>query len=224
MKLIASIFGSLAAIATATATVLGVFAQHQTTQLRHVTAQASSQASTVNAQQQKIQQQDQQIRQLRASASATPSPTASGNSSGASVSGAHYLSSANPTVDSQGVNTGQQVIGAKTYANSLIWGCGGGSNPPDEAYDVAGDSVFTAEVGIPDDAQGATDVAATVTFTNESGQQVGQPVRVSLGHPVSVSMNIKGVTQLGITCAGQDQQTGQADNDFSIALGNAAVS
>jgi hypothetical protein len=220
MKVLASIAGSLAAIAAAAATVLGLVAQHQTTQLRHVTARASSQASQVNAQQRKIQQQDEQIRQLQASASATPS----GNSSDAPVSGAHYLSSANPTVDNQGVNTGQQVIAAKTYANSLIWGCGGGSDPPDEAYDVAGDSVFTAQVGIPDDAQGATDVTATVTFTNESGQQVGQPVRVSLGHPVSVSMNIKGVTQLGITCAGQDQQTGQADNDFSIALGNAAVS
>jgi hypothetical protein len=72
--------------------------------------------------------------------------------------------------------------------------------------------------------QGATDMIATITFTNESGQQVGQPVRVWLGHPVNVTLDIKGVTQLGMTCAGVNRQTNQDSSDFQVALGNAAVS
>jgi hypothetical protein len=122
------------------------------------------------------------------------------------------------------VNSGQQVIAAKSYPDTVTWGCGD-SSAPNEAYDVAGNSVFTAEVGIPDNTQYVTGVVATVTFSNESGQQIGQPVQVSLGHPASVRLNIKGVTQLGMTCTGRNRQTSQpTDTTFSVALGNGGVS
>lgn len=200
--------------------------QHKDTQLQHANAQASAQAHQVGTQARQIQQQKNQTKQLQSSlAAASPAPTGNGTGPGATLSGAgHYLSNESPTVDNIGVDTDQQVISAKPYVNTVMWGCGG-SGMPNEAYDVAGSSVFTAEVGIPDNMSGATDVVATVTFTNESGQQIGQPVQVSLGHPVSLRLDIKGVTQLGMTCTGRDRQTNQVATDgFAVALGNARVS
>ena len=220
----AGIAGSIATIATAAATVFGLLWNHQATQLQHANAQASTKAQQVSAQQQQIQRLQRQNQQLK-SALASPSPTTSASSGpNAPLSGmAHYLSNESATVDNSNVQTGQQVIAAKSYPNTIMWGCGN-STTPNEAYDVAGSGVFTAEVGIPDNMQGATDVIATVTFSNESGQQIGKPVQVSLGHPVSERMNIKGVTQLGMACVGRDRQTSQPAYGFSVALGNAGVS
>ena len=136
-----------------------------------------------------------------------------------------YLSDLTPTVDNGNLFTGQQVITAQPYPKSILFACNGGSgNQPEEAYDVAGNSTFTAEAGIPDNMQNATDVIATITFSNESGQQIGTPVQVSLGHPIKVKLSIGGVTQLGMTCAGRHASTSQAVYDFQVALGNSGVS
>lgn len=215
---LATIMGAFATIMTAVATILGLLVQHQATQLQHASAKASTE-------QRQIAQQKQTIQQLRSAASPSPSASGSGaTGADATLSGvAHYLSSETPTVDNVGVDAGQQVIAAKVYPNTITWGCGN-SSTPNEAYDVAGSSVFTAEVGIADNAQGATGVTSTVTFTNESGKQIGQPVQLSLGHPVSLRLNIRGVTQLGMSCTGRDQQTSQPAYDFSVSLGNAGVS
>jgi hypothetical protein len=138
-----------------------------------------------------------------------------------------YLSNLTPTINNVGYDTGQQVISAQPYPNSISFGCAGteGLNgQPDEAYDVAGSNTFTAEIGLADDTQGVTGVIATVTFSNEAGQQLGNPVEVSLGHPEAVTLNVTGVTQLGLSCIGRDAHTNQAVTSFSVALGNAGVS
>jgi hypothetical protein len=204
---------ALATITTSATAILGVVVQRQHTQL--------SQAH------QTVTMQEQQIRQLRDRGTPTPTRTPGTASVGNAALGnvAHYLSSMTPTVDNSIVDTGQQVIAAQPYVNSISFGCSGDfGDQPDEAYNVAGNSTFTAEVGIADNTPGATDVVATVTFSNESGQQVGKPVQVSLGHPVRLSLNIGGVTQLGITCNGRDQRTSQVASDFQVALGDAGVS
>lgn len=212
-----TILGAFATIMTAVATILGLLVHHQATQLQHATAKASTD-------QQQIAQQKRTIQQLQSATSPRATASGSATGAGATLSGvAHYLSNESPTVDRDGMGTGQQVIGAKSYPNTVLWGCGD-TTTPNEAYDVAGSSVFTTEAGIPDNMSGATDVIATVTFTNESGQQIGQPVQVSLGHPASVHLNIKGVTQLGMSCTGRDRQTNQNADSFSVALGNAGVS
>lgn len=60
-----------------------------------------------------------------------------------------------------------------------------------------------------------------MTFSNESGQQIGKPVEVSLGHPVKLSLPIGGVTQLGLTCNGRDRRTSEVANGFKVTLGDA---
>ena len=217
MTSVAGITTALTTIMTSVAAVLGLVVHHQSAQLQQAHAVVSQQA--------------RQIRQLTASntaASKAPaSPGAASSPGPASVANVgHYLSDLTATVDDGGLSTGQVVIVARPYPNSISFDCdgGGGAGRPDEAYDVAGSSTFTAEVGIADNMQNATNVIATVTFTNESGQLLGKPVQVSLGHPVKLQLSIGSVTQLGMTCNGRDAQTDQVANAFQVALGDASVS
>lgn len=215
MTSFAGITAAIATIMTSTTAVLGVVIHHQAAQLHQA-------HQTVSVQKQQIHEL---LTRTAPVAAVTPSPAASAGG-GATLGGvAHYLSNMNPTVDNSSLETGQQVIAAQPYVNSISFGCNGGyGDQPDEAFNVAGNSTFSAVVGIADDSQGATDVIATVTFSNESGQRVGRLVQVSLGHPVKLSLNIGGVTQLGMTCNGRDRRTSQVVNDFQVTLGDAGVS
>jgi hypothetical protein len=216
MTSVAGITTALTTIMTSIAAVLGLVVHHQSKQLQQAHAVVSEQA--------------RQIKQLTAGTAvskAPASPGAASSSSPASVTNVgHYLSDLTATVDDGGLSVGQVVIAADPYPNSISFDCdgGGGAGRPDEAYDVAGSSTFTTEVGIADNMQNATDVIATVTFTNESGQLLGKPVQVSLGHPVKLKLSTGNVTQLGMTCSGRDGQTDQVANSFQVALGNANVS
>jgi hypothetical protein len=187
---------------------------HQSTQLAQIKVVVSQQAA--------------QLRHLQVGTAATPSPTPSGggNSAGTSQpgSGGHYLSALSPTVDNGGAGTGQQVMAARSYPYTLSFYCNGpNGDQPDEAYDVAGSTSFSAVIGIPDNSSDVTDVVATVTFTTETNQRIGKAVQVSLGHPARVSLNITGVTQLGVSCTGRNAGTGQTANGFQVALGNARI-
>jgi hypothetical protein len=221
---VASWMGSFAGITTAVATImtsasaiLGLLVQHQAVQLQHAHAKVSQQARQIHALQDSV---------AKMPPAASASPVAASSPSAAPMTGVtRYLSDLTPTVDNGAVFSGQQVIAAQSYPKSILFPCNGGSgDQPIEAYDVAGRSTLVAEAGIPDNMQGATDVIATVTFSNESGQQIGIPVQVSLGHPVKVKLNIGGVTQLGMTCTGRDTSTNQSVSDFQVALGNSGVS
>jgi hypothetical protein len=213
MKALAGFMTAVAAIATATATILGLRVGHQSAQLAQIRVIVSQQA--------------QQIKYLRTGPGASPPAAPRGGGSrgaGALPSGTHYLSDLTPTVDNQSVSTGQQMMVAKPYPNSISFYCNGPSgDQPNEAYDVAGSATFTALVGIADNMSDVTDVIATVTFTNEANQDIGKPVQVSLGHPARVTLNISGVTQLGMTCQGRDGRTDQTVGGFQVALGDARV-
>jgi hypothetical protein len=216
---LAGITAAIATITTSTAAVLGVVVHSKNTQLQQAQAQVSSQA-------QQIQHQARQIHQLQQTAATpavSPSPTTGGPPPITDPS--HYLSNKTPTVQNSGLDTGQVVIAANPYVNSITFNCDGPmSGQPDLAYDVAGSSTFTAVLGIPDNTQYATGLIATITFSNEAGQQIGQQVQVSLGHPANVTLDIQGVTQLGMTCDGRNRQTSQTASGFDVAFGNAAVS
>jgi hypothetical protein len=214
---LAGITAAIATITTSTAAVLGVVVHSKNTQLQQAQAQVSSQA-------QQIQHQARQIHQLQQTA-ATPAVSPSPAISDATTDPSHYLSNKTPTVQNSGLDTGQVVIAANPYVNSITFNCDGPmSGQPDLAYDVAGSSTFTAVLGIPDNTQYATGLIATITFSNEAGQQIGQQVQVSLGHPANVTLDITGVTQLGMTCDGRNRQTSQTASGFDVAFGNAAVS
>lgn len=221
---IAAAMTSLAGIATATATImtsitagLGIVVHHQATQLQQAHQQVSQQAHQIQVLQSSQAAAHAATSTPHATSSPAPSPALNGIT--------HYLSSLTPTVDNQFVENGQEVIAAVPYPNSIAFGCNGSDGGhPDEAYDIAGNSVFTAEVGIADNTNNVTGVIATVVFSNEAGQQLGKPVQVSLGHPKKVTLNIGGVTQLAMTCNGRDAQTSQAVDSFNVALGDAGVS
>ena len=214
MTSFAGIVTAVATITTSASAVLGVLFHHQAAQLQQARATVSQQA--------------RQIQTLRGGSTPTApaTPVADSTQNPASLTNvAHYLSDLTATVDNSGLNTEQQVIKAQPYAKSVTIYCGGGSgSQPDLANDLAGSSTFTAVAGIPDNMQNATDVVATITFSNESGQQVGKPVQVSLGQPVKVNLNIDGVTQLGFTCNGRDARTAQATSSFEVTLGDAGIS
>jgi hypothetical protein len=215
MTSFAGITAALATITTSTTAILGVVVHHQAAQLHQAN-------QTVAVQQQQIHEL-----QTRSSpvAAVSPAPTPSSGGGVAVGNVAHYLSNMTPTVDNAGIGTGQEVIAAKPYVNSISFGCSGSSgDQPDEAYNVAGSSLLSAEVGIADNSSNATDVIATVTFSNESGQQIGNPVQVSLGHPAKLSLDIGGVTQLGMTCTGRDRRTSEPAYGFEVTLGNAGIS
>jgi hypothetical protein len=215
---------SLAGIATAIATImtsvtagLGVVVHHQATQLHQVHQQVSQQAHQI----QNLESSRAAAPEVTATPVVTSSPTPTPDLGGV----AHYLSNLSPTVNNPGVQNGQQVITAVPYPNSIAFDCNGSySGDPDEAYGIAGSTVFTAVIGVADDTSDVTGVIATVVFSNEAGQQLGQPVQVSLGHPRKVRLNVSGVTQLGMTCNGRNAQTSQTVDGFNVALGDAGVS
>ena len=216
---LAGITAAIATITTSTAAVLGVVVHSKNTQLQQAQAQVSSQAQQIQHQAKQIQQ----LQQTPATPTVTPSPTTGGPP--ITTDASHYLSNKTATVDNADLSTGQVVIAANPYVNSITFNCWGQqSGQPDEAFDVAGSSTFTAVLGIPDDTQNATGLIATITFSNESGQRIGQQFQVSLGHPADVTLDIKGVTQLGMTCDGRNRQTSETANGFDVAFGDAAVS
>lgn len=221
---------AIATIATSAAAVFGVQAHDKATQLQQLQV-------TVNSQAQRIIVQAAQVKHLRQAAatptaSPTPTPTASPATTPSDAGGAqvtnlsHFLSNKTPVVNNADWGNGQVVMSAKSYANSITFDCDGvmSNGAPDEAFDVAGSSKFTAVVGVPDDTTDVTGYIATITFSNEAGQQVGHPVQVSLGHPVNVSLDIGGVTQLGMTCVGRNRQNNSSVDGFPVGFGDAGVS
>jgi hypothetical protein len=218
MASFAGITTAVATIMTSASAVLGLLIHHQSVQLQQAHATVSQQARQIHA------LKDSVARRPPAS-TASAQPGATNPPSAPLTSVAHYLSDLTPTVDNGGVFTGQQVIAAQPYPKSILFPCNGSSGgQPREAYDVAGSGAFTAEAGIADNAQNATNDIATVIFSNESGRQIGTPIQVSLGHPMKVRLSIAGVTQLGMSCAGRNASTNQAVYNFDVSLGNAGVS
>jgi hypothetical protein len=207
-----SFSGILASVATIVAALASVVAAHQTSRVNQLTIT--------------VRQQRQQLEAAGAEPAGHSSTTPSGSTGTAVLTGVTYLSALQPTEANLGVQTGSQAMSARTYPNSIMFQCEGSpsNGQPDVAYDIAGHTLFRAILGIPDDAQGATNVNETVTFANQSGALLTKPVVVSLGSPVSVRLNISGVTQLEMTCAGTNTQTQQQDDSVNLALGNAYVS
>jgi hypothetical protein len=215
-----SFSGILASLATIVAAVAGLFAAHQTSRVNSLTIVVEQKDHVIAQKNRQIQ-----LASRNPAPSSTPAPSSS-VSGGAPAGGGAYLSSLQATVDNTGIQTGPQIMSATTYNDSVTLNCYGqqGNGQPDEAYNVAGHTVFKAVVGIPDNASNATSLDETVIFTNQAGTQLGKPVTVSLGKPATVQLNITSVTQLGMTCTGINTQTQQQDNNNIVTLGNASIS
>jgi hypothetical protein len=209
--------GILASLATIVAAVASLFAAHQTSRVDQLTI-------IVNQQRQQLRASAASA--AKAAAAARSNTTPSSSSGGAAPTGGTYLAALQPTVNNADLETGAQTMSATAYSNSITFGCEGtaGTDQPDEAFDVAGHTSFSAVVGIPDNTQNATSLNETVTFADQTGTQLMKPVVVSLGSPATVQLNISGVTQLEMTCSGTDPQTQQQDDGNVVTLGNAYIS
>jgi len=87
-------------------------------------------------------------------------------------------------------------------------------------WNVAGYATFTATFGIPDDAQYATGITDTMTFTDQNGKALGTAT-TTIGQPAKVTFPLTGVVRLVMSCA---RQGSNASNNNLVALGNASVS
>ena len=129
--------------------------------------------------------------------------------------GTEYLPA--PVDGGDNVTNGQDVhISDVDYANSTTFYC-----PTSGLIDwnVAGYDTFSAEYGIPDDAQAATGVTNTITFTDQNGKTL-DVATASIGQPLKISFSVSGVERLVISCARQGSND-SANN--LVALGNALL-
>src|SRR5262245_28632897 len=109
---LAGIATAIATITTSMAAVLGVAVHSKTAQLQQAEVQVSSQAQQIHHQAKQIQQ----LQQTAATPTVSPSPTTGG---APSTDASRYLSNKTPTVDNAGLDTGQVVIAANPYVNSI---------------------------------------------------------------------------------------------------------
>jgi hypothetical protein len=207
-----SFSGILASAATIVAALASVVAAHQTSRADQLTIV--------------VKQQRQQLQVAAAKPAARSTTTPSTSAGGATLTGGAYLSALQPTLDDADLQAGPQTMSSTAYQDSVTFGCDGpgGNDQPDEAFDVAGHTLFRAVVGIPDNAEDATNLNETVTFASQSGTQLMKPVVVSLGNPADVRLNISGVTQLEVICSGTNSETQAQDNGNQMTLGNANIS
>jgi hypothetical protein len=56
-------------------------------------------------------------------------------------------------------------------------------------------------------------------FYDQDGHQLAQPIDVSVGHKQSVTIDLKNIVHLRVTCAGRDAKTNQP-RSFYAALGD----
>jgi hypothetical protein len=90
-------------------------------------------------------------------------------------------------------------------------------------WNVAGYRTFTAVAGIDDQTENA--IGATVEFLlyDQDGRKLlPKPVEVSVGHAQKISVDLKNVVSLRLTCAGRDTKTGDRRETRS-ALGDPIV-
>jgi len=159
-----------------------------------------------------------------ASASADATSSASGQSTDSAAPGTSFtpingtVPLGSPVDNGDGVSSNVDVsISNVDYPNSVTLNC---ANSATTDWDVAGYASFTATLGIPDTARGATGSTITMTFANENGQTLAV-AKTSIGQPANVRIALTGVHRLAISC------TRQSSNGYGynqVALGNASFS
>jgi hypothetical protein len=119
-------------------------------------------------------------------------------------------------------NASSVNLSGKRYPRSVVMTCYSATGNYVE-WNVAGNKRFSTTAGIPDDASNTFGAIAEVIVYDQDGHQLGKPFDFSVGHPVPISLDIKGVVRLRVTCSGRDGKTGDR-REFGGALGDAIVS
>ncbi|MEU0550927.1 hypothetical protein [Micromonospora sp. NPDC005979] len=88
---------------------------------------------------------------------------------------------------------------------------------------VGGFKTLSFWLGIDDNTPYASGRAADVSFYSNAGQQIGAKRTATLGKPAVVEVNLQGVVQLKIRCAGRDQRTNEQRDVEHVAFGQAVL-
>jgi len=90
-------------------------------------------------------------------------------------------------------------------------------------WNVAGYRTFTAVAGIDDQTENAIGATVEFLFYDQDGHKLlAKPAEVSVGHAQKISIDLKNVVSLRLTCAGRDAKTGDR-RDTRSALGDPIV-
>jgi hypothetical protein len=90
-------------------------------------------------------------------------------------------------------------------------------------WNVAGYKTFTAVAGIDDQTDNAVGATVEFLFYDQDGHKLlPKAVDTSIGHPQKISIDLKNVVSLRMTCAGRDTKTGER-RDTRSALGDPIV-
>jgi len=90
-------------------------------------------------------------------------------------------------------------------------------------WNVAGYRTFTAVAGIDDRTENAIGATVEFLFYDQDGHKLlPKPAEVSVGHAQKISIDLKNVVSLRLTCAGRDAKTGDR-RDTKSALGDPIV-
>ncbi|WP_157742459.1 hypothetical protein [Micromonospora chokoriensis] len=113
------------------------------------------------------------------------------------------------------------VMGGKPYQQSVQFTCRGKNTY--FVIPVGGFKALRFWLGLDDKTPYASGRAADVTFYSNSGQQIGVKKTAALGKPSAVEVNLQGVVQLKVRCAGRDQQTSEQRDVEHVAFGQAVL-
>jgi hypothetical protein len=157
------------------------------------------------------------------SESGSPSPSAADASADpTSASGSTtFLDTMDPVNSGAYHDAGPVTFAARRYPRSVTMSCYRASSNYVE-WNVAGNSSFSATLGVSDDASNAFGAIAEFIFYDQDGHQLGKALDVSVGHAAPVALDLRGVVHLRVTCSGRDSKT-NGEHGFYAALGNAVV-
>jgi hypothetical protein len=110
------------------------------------------------------------------------------------------------------------VISSRPYPHSVEIGCSGSYL----IYNTSGSKQLTATLGVADSASDANGAIADISFYDQDDRQLGKTVSVSVAHPAAVTLDMTGIVQTKITCAGRDRVTDDS-RSFHVMLGDAAL-
>jgi len=116
-----------------------------------------------------------------------------------------YLDAAQPL---DGSNSPEPVtFKAERFPHGFSFYCGSHTGSR-MRWNVAGYKQFTTTAGIDDNAEGVFGVQTEFIFYDQDGHQLtAKPVGVSVGHPRPVTLDLKNVVSLRVTCASRVVKT-----------------
>ncbi|MFI5897082.1 NPCBM/NEW2 domain-containing protein [Actinoplanes sp. NPDC051513] len=108
-----------------------------------------------------------------------------------------------------GYDADSATFAATRYSRGVSFYCGS-HDYSKLSWNVAGYRKFTAVAGIDDRTQNAIGATIEYLFYDQDGRKLlPKPVEVSLGRAQKISIDLRNVVSLRVTCAGRDAKTGE---------------